>query len=176
MCQYRASGIIFGCNHFIPLRLMERLLSCDNPNCHTSDAHRWECPECRLTCQQVYEITWCQPMYWQTGRCPTCRYAINMFGRTCDITTKPQCFPPINPLVPAIPITSMTPSPLTIAVVAFVGTLLIIIAGSALVWWYRMRQPPEPFSNIHPIPMTRTERRRGIPRSRLLDQDPSCRV
>jgi hypothetical protein len=67
MCNFRASGIIFGCHHFLPIQLIEHLSSCRNRYCYSSNAHPWDCLDCRSTCHQSYKITWCQPvMSWRS--------------------------------------------------------------------------------------------------------------
>src|ERR1700742_1302506 len=74
MCEFAVSGIIFGCDHFVVMQLMERLLSCHNPYCRTSDDHLIDNHDCLRTCQSSYTIGSCILVNGGNGACPTCRY------------------------------------------------------------------------------------------------------
>src|ERR1700742_5206098 len=74
MCEFAVSGIVFGCDHFVVMQLMEHLSSCHNPYCRTSDDHLIDDHDCLRTCQLSYVVEHCEPMSRGNGACPTCQY------------------------------------------------------------------------------------------------------
>lgn len=81
MCVFSASGVVFGCGHFVVKELREVMGSCGNPYCRWSANHPTNDHNCREDCRSTYVIGRCEPMSESAGFCPTCRYVLSNMTR-----------------------------------------------------------------------------------------------